>query len=165
MAFPSLSLPGIPRTGRIMVAVGVVVTDILNPAERSYRMSLIRCRDTKPELFIRRLIYSLGYRYRLYATDLPGRPDVVFRSRRKVIFVHGCFWHRHPRCPLARLPKSNLDFWVPKLAQNRQRDFRNIRKLRRAGWKVAIIWECEVRDTERLRKKIRKFLDEGKVNE
>jgi DNA mismatch endonuclease (patch repair protein) len=103
----------------------------------------------------------MGYRYRLHARDLPGRPDLVFWKRRKVIFVHGCFWHRHPssRCALARLPKSRLEFWLPKLEGNKERDERNKRALTNAGWKVLTIWECELNDTERLGAAIRRFLD------
>lgn len=99
------------------------VADTLSPADRSARMSKVRGKDTKPELIARRMLHAMGYRYRLQAKDLPGRPDIVFRRRRKVIFVHGCFWHRHPdpECKLARLPKSRLDFWLPKLERNRER--------------------------------------------
>jgi DNA mismatch endonuclease (patch repair protein) len=93
--------------------------DTLSRKERSQRMSLIRNRDTKPELLVRRLVHGSGYRYRLHGTDLPGKPDLVFPGRKKVIFVHGCFWHRHPKCSLARLPKSRLSFWLPKLTENR----------------------------------------------
>jgi DNA mismatch endonuclease Vsr len=92
--------------------------DTLSRKERSQRMSLIRNRDTKPELLVRRMIHAAGYRYRLQASGLPGKPDLVFPARRKVLFVHGCFWHRHPKCALARLPKSRLGFWLPKLTEN-----------------------------------------------
>jgi DNA mismatch endonuclease (patch repair protein) len=94
--------------------------DTLSRKERSRRMSLIRNRDTKPELLVRRMVHRAGYRYRLHGSCLPGKPDLVFPSRRKVIFVHGCFWHRHPKCTLARLPKSRLGFWLPKLTENRR---------------------------------------------
>jgi DNA mismatch endonuclease (patch repair protein) len=124
-------------------------------------MARVRGKDTRPELLVRRLIYSLGYRYRLHARDLPGNPDLVFRKKRKVIFVHGCFWHRHPApgCALARLPKSRLDFWLPKLEGNKERDERNKRALAEAGWKVLTIWECELKGTKRLGAAIRRFLD------
>ena len=125
--------------------------DTLTEAERSRRMALVRSRDTKPEIVVRKAAWHLGYRYRLHVKALPGCPDLVFRSARAVIFVHGCFWHRHRGCPLARLPKSKLDFWVPKLEQNRIRDLKNARSLRRAGWRVAVIWECET-ENERLSK-------------
>ncbi len=135
--------------------------DTLTPEQRSERMGRIHALDTTPELIVRRLVWSLGYRYRLHVGRLPGRPDLVFASRRKVIFVHGCFWHRHrnPRCHLARLPKSRLDFWLPKLAMNSQRDRRNLQALRRGGWRALIIWECELRNPDRLNRRIQRFLD------
>jgi DNA mismatch endonuclease (patch repair protein) len=120
--------------------------DTLTPAERSARMSRVRGKDTGPELIVRRLVHALGYRYRLHKKGLPGRPDVVFPGRRKIIFVHGCFFHRHPNpaCRLARLPKSRLGFWVPKLEANRARDLRNEAALAVDGWRVLIVWECEL---------------------
>ena len=132
--------------------------DTLSRAERSERMARIRGRDTKPELMVRRLVHRCGFRYRLHGKTLPGKPDLVFSSRHKVIFVHGCFWHRHPHCALARLPKSRLDFWMPKLTGNRRRDLRNIRRLSSLGWKAETIWECELQDTRRMEHKIRSFL-------
>jgi DNA mismatch endonuclease (patch repair protein) len=136
------------------------VIDTLTRDERSKRMSLVRSKDTKPELVVRHLVYGLGYRYRLHRSDLPGKPDLVFFSRRKVIFIHGCFWHRHQRskCKLARLPKSRLDFWLPKLEKNRVRDKINQTMLRRLGWKVLVAWECELGDVRGLRAKIVDFL-------
>lgn len=101
----------------------------------------------------------MGYRYRLHAKDLPGKPDLVFRSRKKVLFVHGCFWHRHPGCALARLPKSRQDFWTPKLNANRQRDMKSERSLKDAGWGVLTIWECELDGTDKLKNRIKEFLD------
>ena len=136
------------------------MADTLTPKERSERMSRVRGADTKPEMLVRRLVYGMGYRYRLHRRDLPGAPDLVFSGRRKVIFVHGCFWHRHPdpRCPLARLPKSRLDFWRPKLEGNRKRDVRNEKKLKDIGWEVMVVWECQLRNDQALRRSIRKFL-------
>jgi DNA mismatch endonuclease (patch repair protein) len=109
---------------------------------------------------IRRLVHGMGYRYRLHVPGLPGRPDMVFPSRGKIIFVHGCFWHRHPSptCSLARLPKSRLDFWEAKLEQNRKRDTFAIRRLRGAGWKILVIWECQIKKG-RLADRIVKFLE------
>jgi DNA mismatch endonuclease (patch repair protein) len=134
--------------------------DTLSAEARSERMSRVRSKDTKPELKVRRLVHSMGFRYRLHRTDLPGKPDLVFASRKKVIFVHGCFWHRHgARCPLTRLPKSKLDFWQPKLEQNRERDRKNVRELRIAGWKIFTVWECELGRPERLARRIMKFLE------
>jgi DNA mismatch endonuclease (patch repair protein) len=133
--------------------------DTLSSLQRSARMSLVRGKNTKPELLVRRLAHGLGYRYRLHRRDLPGTPDLVFPGRRKVIFVHGCFWHRHENCALARLPKSRSEFWMPKLAGNAARDAKNIRALRRLGWGVMTIWECQLRDTAWLARRIRRFLD------
>lgn len=133
--------------------------DSLSPAERSEIMARVRSKNSRPELFVRKLVFALGYRYRLHARDLPGQPDLVFRKLRKVVFVHGCFWHRHTACALARLPKSRLDFWVPKLEGNKQRDQRNKRALTKEGWKVLTIWECQLKNTGRLRAAIRRFLD------
>jgi DNA mismatch endonuclease (patch repair protein) len=137
------------------------MTDTLSPSERSARMALIRAKDTQPELLVRRLIHRMGYRYRLHRSDLPGCPDMVFPGRRKVIFVHGCFWHRHGKqCPLTRWPKSKIDFWRPKLDANRARDRRDQRQLTSLGWRWLIVWECELRDRERLVMKIKEFLDD-----
>ena len=134
--------------------------DTLTTAERSKRMSLIRGKDTKPELVVRRLIHALGYRYRLHRRDLPGAPDIVFGRLRKVIFVHGCFWHRHPdsRCRLARLPKSRVEFWRDKLEGNRRRDEDNETRLQTSGWSVLIIWECQIKDAESLKMRITDYL-------
>lgn len=132
--------------------------DTLTPKERSARMSLVRGTDTGPELVVRRLAFRMGYRYRKHVRALPGRPDMVFPGRRKVIFVHGCFWHRH-RCSLGRMPKSRLEFWVPKLEANRRRDLRNLRKLRSSGWRVLVVWECQIRDLPALAARIKEFLD------
>lgn len=122
-------------------------------------MSLVRAKDTKPELRVRRFVYSLGYRYRLQGNDLPGKPDMVFKGRKKTIFIHGCFWHRHDNCALARLPKSRLSFWKPKLEGNKERDKINQQKLNALGWEFIVIWECEVKDLEALKTRIIEFLD------
>jgi DNA mismatch endonuclease, patch repair protein len=113
--------------------------DTLTPSERSVRMGLIRSRDTSPEIAIRRLVYGMGYRYRLYAKDLPGRPDLVFRARRKVIFVHGCFWHLHRNCSNCKQPKSRRYYWKPKLERNASRDKQVQRRLRRLGWRSLVV--------------------------
>jgi len=135
--------------------------DTLSPSERSERMGRVRGRDTKPELIVRKLLYSMGYRYRLHAKELPGCPDIVFRKRRQVIFVHGCFWHQHPdpKCRLARLPKSRLEFWLEKLERNRARDIANVARLSEMGWRVLLVWECELRDKEHLRDTLRRFME------
>lgn len=133
--------------------------DNVSPQRRSEIMGRVRSKDTGPELVVRRLVHAMGYRYRLHGKGLPGRPDLVFRSRGKVIFVHGCFWHRHEGCVLARLPKSRADFWLPKLEANRERDECNRRDLKSAGWKVLTVWECQLGRVELVRKRIRRFLD------
>lgn len=135
--------------------------DTLSPSDRSARMALIRHTHTKPELLVRRLLHRLGYRYRLHRRDLPGTPDLVFPSRRTVLFVHGCFWHRHVDCALARLPKSRLEFWAPKLQANKERDARKIEALKAAGWRVGVVWECQLRDRDTLARRLRAFLDEN----
>lgn len=137
------------------------MADTLTPAERSERMSRVRGKNTRPEMVVRRLVHGMGYRYRLHRTDLPGIPDLVFPSRRKVVFIHGCFWHRHPdpACTLARLPRSRLDFWLPKLEGNRQRDREKEGELLSLGWRFLVVWECQIRDKEQLKNKILSFLD------
>ena len=132
--------------------------DNVSPQRRSEIMSRIRSQGTKPEMSVRRLIYAMGFRYRLHARELPGKPDLVFRSRRKIIFVHGCFWHRHD-CNLARLPKSRLQFWVEKLEKNRERDARVQEELAAAGWRFLVIWECELANSAAVESKVRGFLD------
>jgi DNA mismatch endonuclease (patch repair protein) len=132
--------------------------DTLTPTQRSERMSLVKSKDTLPELAVRRLVHRLGYRYRKHGRSLPGKPDLVFAGKRKIIFVHGCFWHRH-KCALGRIPKSRLDFWEPKLEGNRKRDARNTRQLKSDGWRLLVIWECETRDLEDVGARVREFLD------
>ena len=137
------------------------MADTLTPEQRSRRMSLVRGRDTAPELAVRRIAHGLGYRYRLHGKGLPGKPDLVFAGRKKVIFVHGCYWHRHddPTCKLARLPKSRLDFWGAKLEANAERDRHNEQALRELGWGLLILWECQLHDRSSLESRIRAFLD------
>jgi DNA mismatch endonuclease (patch repair protein) len=132
--------------------------DNLTTTERSERMRRVRGSDTKPELIVRQIAHKLGYRYSLHATDVPGKPDLVFRSRMKVVFVHGCFWHRHRGCSNTRTPKSNVRFWKCKFLENEVRDRRNYRKLRSRGWGVMVIWECQIPDVERIKSRIRRFL-------
>lgn len=127
------------------------------PEERSRMMRLIKGRDTVPELAVRRVAHRMGYRFRLHRKDLPGTPDLAFVSRRKVVFVHGCFWHMHG-CRLSRAPKSNLKYWIPKFKRNRARDARNLKALSAGGWKHLVIWECESRDSLNVQKLLKKFL-------
>lgn len=135
------------------------MTDTVDKQTRSRVMSRVQHKNTRPEMVVRRLVHGAGFRYRLHAKDLPGKPDLVFRTRRKVIFVHGCFWHRHSGCKLARLPKSRLDFWEPKLEKNKERDQRDIATLRQSGWEVLVVWECQLKDHQRLLKELVEFLE------
>ena len=132
--------------------------DTLTKAQRSERMSRVRAKDTKPELTVRMLAHAMGFRYRLHVRGLPGNPDMVFPGRGKIIFVHGCFWHRHGKCNKTRWPKSKLDFWRPKLEANRARDTANRRSLRKLGWEVLVVWECQLKNLEKTAEKIERFL-------
>ena len=134
------------------------MTDIVDQATRSRMMARIHNRDTAPEMAVRRELYSLGIRYRLHNGKLPGRPDIVIRRLRTVIFVHGCYWHRHPGCRLAYTPKSNVEFWQRKLEGNAIRDIENQAHLIEMGWRVIVIWECEIRDRTALRERLAKLL-------
>ncbi len=121
-------------------------------------MSAIRGADTKPEMIVRALAHRLGYRFRLHRKDLPGRPDLVFPGRRKVILVHGCFWHLHD-CPYGRVkPATRADFWARKRGENAERDCRNATALAAAGWTVLVIWECETRDPQKVERALKRFL-------
>lgn len=122
--------------------------DIVDPARRSKMMATIRGKDTKPEMLVRRFLHAQGFRFRLHRADLPGKPDIVLPRLRSCIFVHGCFWHRHPGCRYAVLPKTRPEFWAAKLEGNVERDRQAIEALRNAGWTVFIIWECELRGSE-----------------
>ena len=132
--------------------------DVLSKEQRSYCMSRIRKTNTAPEVIVRGIVHSLGYRFRLHRRDLPGCPDIILPRYRKVIFVHGCWWHRH-NCPMGRrTPKSRQAYWLPKLQGNKERDKRNRGLLRARGWRVLTLWECWTRDLERLEERIRSFL-------
>lgn len=137
------------------------MTDTLSSEERSRRMALVRSTDTEPEMRVRHLLHGMGYRYRLHRRDLPGTPDLVFPGRRAVVLVHGCFWHRHEGCSLARLPKSRKEFWVPKLEGNKARDAREVTALEDAGWRVFVVWECETKNLDALAVRLRSFLEGG----
>lgn len=126
---------------------------------RSYNMAQIKGRDTKPELTVRRLLHSLGYRYRLHDPRLPGRPDIVFVGRHKVVFVHGCFWHRHLNCKFAYTPKSRVEFWCRKFEQNKARDARDLERIAAQGWEALVLWECEIGVQEALQRKLVAFLE------
>jgi len=137
------------------------MVDTLTPEERGARMALVRNKNTKPEMRVRSMAHRMGFRFRLHGARLPGRPDLVFASTRKVIFVHGCFWHRHPGCSRTRMPKSRLDFWEPKLLGNATRDRKKQDALEKLGWTVLVIWECETENEEVLRRKLLEFLGGG----
>lgn len=118
--------------------------DRLSKEHRSWNMSRIRCKDTKPELIVRSMLHRMGYRFRVHVKDLPGTPDIVLPKYRTVIFVHGCFWHRHTACKNAYKPKVRSHFWSEKFTANVRRDQRNKRALRKLGWHVTVVWECEI---------------------
>ena len=135
------------------------MTDTLTPRQRTKTMRAVKGKDTKPELRVRRMLHALGYRYRLHRRDLPGAPDLVFPGRKKVIFVHGCFWHGHDCKHGRNRPASNRSYWTPKLDRNVARDQSNQAKLRELGWAVMVLWECELADEAALKKRVVGFLD------
>ena len=132
--------------------------DSLSRKKRSWNMSRIRSRDTKPELIVRKLLHKMGYRFRLHLKDLAGSPDIVLPKYKTVIFVHGCFWHRHEGCRYTYKPKSRIDFWDNKFRQNVERDRKAIQLLEKLGWQVLVIWECETKDLDKLAGKLNSFL-------
>jgi DNA mismatch endonuclease (patch repair protein) len=140
----------------------VAVTDIFSKSKRSQVMSRIRGRDTKPEIAVRSILHGLGYRFRIHAKSLPGKPDVVLTKHRVVIMVHGCFWHRHQRCRYAYTPKSRVEFWRKKFLGNALRDQKVEKQLRMLGWRVIKIWECEVRSPKKLTVRVNRLLSRSK---
>lgn len=128
--------------------------DTLSEERRSWNMSRIRSRNTKPEVFVRSLLHRMGYRFRLHVSSLPGTPDLVLPRYKTVIFVHGCFWHRHSGCKYSYTPKSRIEFWKRKFEKNIEADKRAVEELKELGWSVFVIWECELADTETLTKRI-----------
>ncbi len=134
------------------------MADCFTHEERSRVMSRVKGRDTQPEKTVRRLLHAMGYRFRLHRRDLPGKPDIVLPKYRKVIFIHGCFWHGHTNCRRALRPKTNAEFWNKKLDSNIKRDEETQAKLKSLGWDVLVIWQCEMRDLENLRRNIKEFL-------
>ncbi len=131
--------------------------DRISEERRSYIMSSVGSKDTGPELVVRKMLHRLGYRYRLHKRGLPGSPDVVFQRRKKVIFVHGCFWHGHG-CKYGQLPKSKREYWGPKIAANRERDAKNMYQLEKLGWKTLVVWQCQLKDITTTRRQIVQFL-------
>lgn len=148
----SATLPGAVNIGTTM--------DRISGQQRSDLMARVRTRDTTPERIVRSVAHRLGFRFRLHVADLPGRPDMVFPSKHKVIFVHGCFWHRHT-CKRGALPRSNIEFWREKLERNQSRDMEVIKSLRHSGWNVMVVWECETRDPEKLGSRLNAFLSKA----
>jgi DNA mismatch endonuclease (patch repair protein) len=136
---------------------GTLTIEPIDPA-RSALMSRIRDKNTKPEVIVRRVAHALGYRFRLHSRNLPGTPDLVFRRMRKAIFVHGCFWHRHPGCRRTTTPKTRAEYWAIKFRQNVERDARNEHQLQALGWDVLVVWECETFDTATLVRRLDSFL-------
>ena len=135
------------------------MADTRSKDQRTRIMKSVGTRDTGPELIVRRRLHRLGYRFRLHAEELPGTPDIVFRRKRKAIFVHGCFWHGHG-CAKGRLPKSRVDYWGPKIEANRTRDRRDAEALEAEGWKTLTVWQCETRDEAALDRVLTSFLSE-----
>lgn len=134
------------------------MTDRISKEHRSWNMSRIRFKDTEPEKTVRSLLHHMGYRFRLHVKDLPGSPDIVLPKYRTVILVHGCFWHRHPKCKFAYQPKSRIEFWSKKFKANIKRDIDTIDKLRSLGWKVEIVWECQLKELDSIEQRIKKLL-------
>jgi DNA mismatch endonuclease (patch repair protein) len=136
------------------------MADTRSPEQRRRIMQAVRTHDTGPEWIVRRLLHASGYRYRLHATHLPGKPDLVFSSRKKVILVHGCFWHSHG-CSKGQPPKSRLEYWGPKLDANKIRDARQLEMLEQLGWQVSTVWQCETKDEQALLERLIFFLADG----
>lgn len=137
------------------------MADRITPEQRSANMARIRATGMKPEMTVRRLAHAMGYRFRLHRRDLPGTPDLVFPGRKAAIFVHGCFWHQHPdpACRSSHAPRSRTEYWGPKLQRNVLRDEENVAKLEAAGWRVLVLWECELKDRDALKARLKSFLD------
>ena len=133
--------------------------DIVTRETRSKMMASVRSKDTKPEKKVRSLLHALGYRFRIHRKDLPGNPDIVLVRHKKVIFVHGCFWHQHPGCPKSRRPSSNTEYWNRKLDENIERDRLKSDELKRSGWRVLVVWQCETKNLKNLATTLNQFLD------
>lgn len=136
----------------------MILVDRLTPAKRSVNMAKIPRAHTKPEMRVRQLLHAMGYRFRVQWKAAPGRPDIAFPGRQAAIFVHGCFWHQHPGCRFAYMPKTRTDFWRDKFERNQARDARDIARMAAEGWRSLVIWECETRDPEVLSERLREFL-------
>lgn len=134
------------------------MTDVVTSERRSEIMSNIRSKDTTPELAVRRLVFGMGYRYRLHVARLPGKPDIVMAGRKKIIEVRGCFWHGHQGCPDGRIPKTRPEYWGAKIKRNIERDEKNLAELERNGWRVLVVWECELKDVGVLKARLKDFI-------
>jgi DNA mismatch endonuclease (patch repair protein) len=141
------------------------MVDRISPQGRSALMAKIRRANTKPELAVRRILTKLGYRYRIHLAGIPGRPDVAFTARRKAVFIHGCFWHAHDNCHVFKLPKTRRDFWSNKFAKNKARDARLSKAARAAGWKVIVIWECDLVTPNKVSRRLVRFLGPPKLDQ
>lgn len=136
------------------------MADHVDQAKRSLIMAAVHSKDTTPEMAVRKIVHRLGYRYRLHVGELPGRPDLVFPARHKVIFIHGCFWHRHAKCQYATSPKMRSDFWKAKFTANVARDRRAMRELKRMDWVVMTVWQCELKKPDKLTERLNEFLSD-----
>ena len=141
----------------IVLVYGPCFMDTRTPEQRRRIMQAVKSKDTKPEMTVRRCLYAMGYRYRLHRKDLPGRPDIAFGGQRKAMFVHGCFWHWHG-CPKGQLPNSRLDYWKPKFEQNVIRDRTKVEQLESLGWRVLVVWQCELADIDALSIRLQEFV-------
>lgn len=137
------------------------MADVFSKQKRSWIMSRVKNRDTKPEKIVRSLLHRMGYRFRLHGAALPGHPDIVLPRFRKVVFVHGCFWHGHRGCARATLPSSNRDFWEKKIEANKAREVRVLQELDDIGWKYTVVWECQLSDSQALASQLEHFLERG----
>lgn len=142
----------------VKLQIADIDMDTVSKRKRSEVMGQVKSKDTTPEMLVRRLVHRMGYRYRLHRKDLPGKPDLVFPGRKKVIFVHGCFWHRHQGCSNTRTPKSRTNFWETKFQQNVERDRRVCDELQAMGWDFMIIWECQTKDETLIAEQVDAFL-------
>lgn len=138
--------------------------DVFSKGKRSQIMSRISGKDTKPEIVVRSLLHRMGYRFRLHKQSMPGRPDIILPKHKKVIFVHGCFWHGHKDCPRSKKPSTNVEFWNKKIDGNIERDKKNIKSLENLGWETLILWTCEIKNQDVLKHKLISFMDTRKLN-
>lgn len=134
------------------------MADKVTPSQRSLMMAKVRSRNTQPEIEVRKLLHSLGFRFRLHRKNLPGKPDIVLPRHKAIVLVHGCFWHQHPHCSRATMPATRTAFWTNKLRRNAERDGEQIRALEDGGWRVLVVWQCETKEAEKLTRRLRVFL-------